>query len=126
MQLIKKIGEGFLLAGICFLVFIVFFESRIHLPAPVQVAGRMHPLLLLFPIVLLFFYFFVLWMPAEASNTWVDGVGLLAALTAVITAITSLLLSLQEVQEGNTFFWHKWGGITIALLHFCCIIYTQF
>ena len=118
MQVVKKIGEAFLLACVCFLLFVLLFEERIHLPVWVQVIGRMHPMLLHFPIVLLLLYFLTLWLPLKESDTWVDGVGLLAALSAVITAITGFLLSFQEEQKGSTFFWHKWGGISIAILAF--------
>ncbi|HVF97757.1 MAG TPA: chitobiase/beta-hexosaminidase C-terminal domain-containing protein, partial [Flavisolibacter sp.] len=118
MQLAKKIGEGFLLAGVCFLLFVLFFEARIHLPAGAQVVGRMHPMLLHFPIVLLLLYFLALWMPLKESDTWVDAVGLLAALSAIVTAITGFLLSFNEDEKGSTFFWHKWGGISIAILAF--------
>lgn len=118
MQLVKKIGEGLLLACVCFLLFILFFEDRIHLPSWVQVVGRMHPMLLHFPIVLLLLYFLTLWMPLKESDTWVDAVGLLAALSSLITAITGFLLSFQAEHTGSTFFWHKWGGICIALLAF--------
>ncbi len=118
LQLIKKTGEGLLLAGVCFLLFLLFFEHRIQLPAWVQVIGRMHPMLLHFPIVLLLLYFFALWMPAKESDTWIDVVRLLASMMAVLTAIMGLLLSLEEKREGSTFFWHKWGGIAIALVAF--------
>lgn len=118
MQIIKKTGEGFLIGGISFLLFLLFFEDRIHLPAWVQVIGRMHPMFLHFPIVLLLVYFISLWSPAKESTSWTDGIRLLAVLTAVITAIMGLLLSLEEERSGQTFSWHKWGGIFIALISF--------
>ncbi len=116
MVLLKRIGEGLLLATLIFLLFIIIFENRIHLPAWLHVVGRMHPMFLHFPIVLLLIYLFTLWLPAQANNAWVDVFGLTAALTATITAIMGFILSMEEVREGSAFTLHKWGGISTALL----------
>lgn len=116
MQLLKKTAELFLLAAFIFLLFIVAFEQRIQMPNWLQVAGRMHPMLLHFPIVLLLIYFFSLWLPRQVNENWITGLGLVATLTAVITAMTGFILSLEEIREGTTFSLHKWGGIIIALL----------
>ena len=59
MITLKKIGEGVLLAMLVFLSFIVVFENHLDLPAWLFVAGRMHPMFLHFPIVLLLLYFIV-------------------------------------------------------------------
>ena len=40
----------------CLLVFLLLFQDRLAVPAWLQVAGRMHPLVLHFPIVLLVLY----------------------------------------------------------------------
>ncbi|MBA4168412.1 MAG: cytochrome C, partial [Chitinophagaceae bacterium] len=122
MRLFKKTVEGFLLAGIFFLLFLLVFEDRMHLPAWLQVIGRMHPMFLHFPITLLLVYFVVFWIPANESATLrVRVIGFIAAASAVITAVMGLLLSLQENFEGTTFQRHKWGGISIALI--ACIFY---
>jgi len=119
MPVLKKTGEGLLLAGIFFLLFLLLFEDRIHLPLWLQVAGRMHPMFLHFPITLLLVYFVTFWIPLnEASSPWVTIIGFIAAFSAIITAIMGLLLSLQETQDGAVFFRHKWGGVSIALLAF--------
>ena len=116
MQVLTKTGEALLIAGFAFLLFLIFFESRLHLPPPVQVLGRMHPLFLHFPIVLLLLYFVTFWLPVRGE--WTKNLGLLAALTAIATAIMGSLLALEEVREGTTFNWHKWGGVGIALFSF--------
>jgi len=36
------------------LVFLLIFEEKVHLPVFLQVTGRMHPLVLHFPLVLIF------------------------------------------------------------------------
>lgn len=117
MVLLKKVGEGLLIAGFSFLLTLVFFESRMQLPPWLQVAGRMHPMFLHFPIVLLLVYLFTFWLPV--NEPWVNGIRLLATLSAVVTAVMGLLLAAEESREGSTFFWHKWGGVSIAVLAFC-------
>lgn len=107
-----------MIGGFSFLLFLVLFEHRIHLPAWVQVAGRMHPMLLHFPIVLLSLYFLSFWIGSKENRGWVDGVRLLAVFTALITAISGLLLSVEAAQEGTTFLRHKWGGLLLAFFSF--------
>ena len=58
MQRNKNIIFNIAFAINCLLIFLLVFESRIALPAWVQVIGRMHPLLLHFPVTLLVLYVF--------------------------------------------------------------------
>jgi mono/diheme cytochrome c family protein len=116
MSLLKRSGEGLLLGALIFLLFFVVFENRIQLPGWLHVAGRMHPMFLHFPIVLLLIYLFALWLPRRVTEEWIEPLSLVAALSAVITALMGFILSLEEVQEGNSFSLHKWGGIGIAIV----------
>lgn len=116
MALLKKLGEGALLAILVFLLFIIVFENRLHFPAWLFVVGRMHPMFLHFPIVLLLLYFILLWLPVSENKNAYQGLGLVAALSAAITTIMGFILSLEESREGDLFTYHKWGGILIVLL----------
>ena len=118
MQTFKKLGEGFLISGFVFLVIILLFQSQLQLPTWLKVAGRMHPMFLHFPIVLLLLSFLSLWIPSHEQSVWnwFDGLRLIAAISAVITAVMGLLLSLEESDETQLLQWHKWGGIAIAFL----------
>ena len=116
MLLLKRTGEGFLLGAVIFLLFIVAFEARITLPRWLFVVGRMHPMFLHFPIVLLLIYLFSLWLPSRVNDELVNVLGLLAAITATLTAIMGFILSMEELREGTTFSLHKWGGISMALV----------
>ena len=123
MQRIIKIGEGILLGGLVLLLFLVAFESKIHEPNWLKVLGHMHPLFLHFPIVLLFLSFITLWLPAkESTQELFIVVRLTAALSAIVTAIMGLLLSLETQSEDSILQFHKWGGISIAVLGF--LFYT--
>lgn len=117
MQRIKKAGRGILLGGIVFLFFILAFENWLHVPAWLKIAGRMHPMFLHFPIVLLLLSFISFWIPFHEESVWkwFDGVRLIAALSAVFTAIMGLLLSLEEERTGSVLQWHKWSGVLVAV-----------
>ncbi len=118
MHTFRKIGEGVLLGGICFMLFIAVFEHLLQLPAWLQVAGRMHPMFLHFPIVLLLLSFFSLWLPVkEKGEYWLNILRLMAALSAMVTASMGLLLSIEHT-AGEALTWHKWLGVGVALTGF--------
>lgn len=116
MQALKRIGETFLIANFTFLLLLLFFENRMQLPSWLQVAGRMHPMFLHFPIVLLLFYLLTFWL--SVKEPWIQGLRLVATLSAVLTAVMGLLLAAEEQRDGSTFYWHKWGGVAIAAIAF--------
>jgi hypothetical protein len=76
----------------------------------------MHPMFLHFPIVLLIVSFLTLWLPIQRENEWLHFLWLCAALSAVVTSIMGLLLSMQESSDSEVLIWHKWGGVAVALL----------
>src|SRR5215210_1367459 len=127
METVKKIGEGILKSGIIFLLFILFFENKIHVPAWLQVVGRMHPMFLHFPIVLLLLSFFTFWLPENQQNKeWFSALRLVASLSAMVTAIMGILLSLEDGRSGNILQLHKWTGVGIALLSFLFYSFHHF
>lgn len=126
MQKITKIGSAILFGGMVFLLFLVVFEHILHIPAWLAVAGRMHPMFLHFPIVLLLLSFFTVWIPngKNPADPWLNMLRLVAALTAVVTAIMGMLLSLEDGRTGNLLQQHKWGGVFIAIFGF--LFYSYF
>jgi uncharacterized membrane protein len=104
------------------LVFLLLFENRIQLAAWLQVAGRMHPMILHFPIALSILYvLYVLFLQNKLSppgnaiqiGEWLL---LLSAFTAATTAILGLFLSREEGYDAEALMWHKWGGVAVSLL----------
>ena len=97
----------------CLLVFLLFFESRLSIPAWLQVTGRMHPLILHFPLVLIVLYAIavVVRPPHKSSgDTYSQSTELLllfAAFTAVITSLMGLFLSKEEGYDPVALSWHK-------------------
>lgn len=108
----------------CGLLFLLLFEQRLQLPVWLQVAGRMHPLVLHFPIVLLVLavawelvnLFKTAYHP-EGKNVG-DALLLSAAFTAVVTALMGLFLSREAGYTAETLQAHKWGGVVISILSF--------
>ncbi|MPR36343.1 FN3 associated domain-containing protein [Salmonirosea aquatica] len=108
---------------VCLLAFLLVFENQLQVPGWLQVAGRMHPLFLHFPITVLILYGFgVIVAPrpkkGEALPMWADDVLLLGAFTATFTALLGLLLSQETGYEQDVIFWHKWTGIATAFISF--------
>ena len=117
MNLIKKTVNLLSLAGLVFLLFLFVFESQLKIPAWLQVVGRMHPLLLHFPLVLVTISLLSYWIPAnDASqeNAW-NLIRLFAAFTAIGSAIMGLLLSIEKADSGDILRYHQWGGLGTAI-----------
>ncbi|MBU1821513.1 MAG: hypothetical protein KKG00_08390, partial [Bacteroidetes bacterium] len=108
---------------VCLLAFLLIFESKLQIPAWVQVGGRMHPLLLHFPITLLVVYaLWYLFAPRatsdQAAQPQADDILLLGAFTAVVSALMGLILSAEPGYDANALFWHKWTGVATAFVAF--------
>lgn len=102
----------------CLLLFFLIFENRMVIPAWLQVAGRMHPLLLHFPIVLLLLYIpWSLFIEKKSTDKRVgEWLLLLSAITASLTALAGLFLSKETGYDSEALQWHKWSGFGIALI----------
>ncbi|WP_221393081.1 c-type cytochrome domain-containing protein [Dyadobacter sp. NIV53] len=120
---LKRFAGQLLFAFNIFIAFLFLFESKLIIPAWLQTIGRMHPLILHFPIVILlgamlmeFFRF----RPENASNTFyrnfLQNLLLIGALFAAVTVIMGLFLSREEGYAGSTLLWHKWTGAGIFFI----------
>lgn len=105
----------------CLLLFLMLFENRIAVPVWLQVVGRMHPLVLHFPVVLVILYAITILITSfrknrtdESLSHTADFVLLLAALSSVITALAGLFLSREEGYDAEALQWHKWSGVVIS------------
>lgn len=127
IRLFNQFGEYFLYAGMGFLVFLLVFQPLLKIPAWLEVAGRMHPMFLHFPLVLLLFAFLSLWIPFKKEQyPWLDTLRLTAALSAVVTAIMGMLLALGEGRNGDVLEWHKWTGVGVAVIGYIFYFYFSF
>lgn len=115
----------FTIAFSCFLnillLFLIVFEDRVDLPVFLQVSGRMHPLILHFPLTLLFVGILLEYLstrnrfhhPAVDAITWC--VFYLFALSAALTALFGFFLYEEGTYLGREVMLHKWLGIAVSL-----------
>ena len=104
------------------LLFLLVFEDRVQLPVFLQVTGRMHPLILHFPLALLFVGIFLEWLTTRKDFQHPVGekitlyVFFLFALSASITALFGFFLYEEGAYQGDEMLWHKWMGTGVSLL----------
>ncbi|HUR10427.1 MAG TPA: FN3 associated domain-containing protein [Flavitalea sp.] len=105
------------------LVFLLVMENNItQLSKWMQVAGRLHPMILHFPIALWIVALAMEWIGKQERNEekWNDKIEFLLAFTAIsaaASAVFGLLLYVSGAYENGTqLLWHKWLGTTTSLL----------
>lgn len=104
------------------LIFLLIFDDRVELPVMLQITGRMHPLLLHFPLVLLFVGMFLEWLRLKkefqhpAAEKITSYVFYLFALGSAFTALFGFFLYREGSYQGNEITWHKWLGAVVSCL----------
>jgi uncharacterized membrane protein len=126
---LKGYTGSFLFALHVFILFLLLFESELTVPIWLQPVGRMHPLILHFPIVLLllamameFFRFSRRYHAQEFYENFTAGVLLAGVISSGITVIMGLFLSREEGYSSAALGWHKWTGTAIFFI--TSFIYT--
>ena len=96
------------------LVFLVLFESFISIPTILQPLGRMHPLVLHFPVVLILISFAFQFMRSSVEKDSFERINDIllysAAFTTTITALMGLFLSREGGYGSGLIDQHKWTG----------------
>lgn len=117
---LKRLAEQVLFAFNIFIAFLIIFEDKLVIPVWLQPVGRMHPLILHFPIVLLmiamlleFFRFRNETASNPFYNNFLKSFLLAGALFSAITVVMGLFLSNETGYNGDTLNWHKWTGVAI-------------
>lgn len=127
--MIRKILFTALVPLNCLLLFFVVVEDRIVVPSWLQVFGRMHPLLLHFPIAfLILFTVFALFVPASklkqpVFDSLLHYLLLIVSITAVVTALMGFFLSTGGEYADDTIAWHKWSGISLPIILFLMCVF---
>lgn len=94
------------------LVFFVVFEKYLELPRLIGWLGRWHPLLLHFPIVLIFIAVIQYWRKDKAAHWYQTA----ATLFTLLSALTGFILSMEGDAKGNLILTHQWLGISVAMI----------
>lgn len=120
MERLKKIISDTVFVIQVLIIFVLLFENRVELPAIFQAFGRLHPLLLHLPIGLLLVTVILLYTrPYFEGKGFDDFLALLlhfTALTASLTTIMGLFLSLEGTFSADEMWLHKWLGIALSFL----------
>jgi len=115
-----------------FIIFFLLFEESIKIPAYLQVIGRMHPLLLHFPIVLLVFSWLIFLFRSRLEkevpriNSIIGSLFYISSCLIALTAIFGLLLSREGGFEGDSYFLHKYTGVALSFLTLGLIAFIRF
>lgn len=118
----KKLAENLLFALVIYIAFIALFNNSLYVPGWLLPMGRLHPVILHFPIVLLVLtvvsaFFRFKNEPEKKLHYQLTGNLLLAAaLFSAFTVITGLFLSREDGYEGETLSLHMWTGIAIVFV----------
>ncbi|MBS1532589.1 MAG: chitobiase/beta-hexosaminidase C-terminal domain-containing protein [Bacteroidetes bacterium] len=119
----KAFADNILFALNIFIIVLLLAGDHLVIPRWLQPVGRMHPLILHFPIVLLilamlmeFFRFRSTFSGEKLYQDFATLLLLLGALFSAITAIMGLFLAREPGYEGSDVEWHKWFGVSIVFV----------
>ena len=119
-QRIRTIAEQSLVVLAIFTAFLLLFDHLLVLPAWVQSVGRLHPMLLHFPLAILllamllqFFRFRPGYADSPFYQRFLDTLFLSGVLLAGITVVMGIFLSREDGYSGSVLLWHKWTGAAI-------------
>ncbi len=86
--------------------------------------GRFHPVVVHLPIGFLIMAFLVQlasrWHKFGPLRVYIPLAWLMGAVSALVAVVFGYLLSLSGEYDGETLFWHQWGGIALTLFSFGC------
>lgn len=116
----KKIINNTVLVLQSMILFMLIFESFLEVPTFLQPLGRMHPLILHFPIVLIVLLFLLELGKnhiEEKSFQKLREITLYATVfTTSITALFGFFLAAEGGYSGNTLLIHKWTGVLLSFI----------
>jgi len=125
--MIKNSYKGFagnlLFALNIFIVVLLLAGDHLVIPLWLQPVGRLHPVILHFPIVLLILAMLMEFFrsrPAFATENlyeeFTTALLLAGSLLAALTATMGLFLAREPGYDSNSVQWHKWFGVSIVFI----------
>ncbi|MCB0841212.1 MAG: peptidylprolyl isomerase, partial [Bacteroidetes bacterium] len=111
------------------LIFMLIFEHKVSLPVWVSPFGRMHPLVLHFPIALLvlvgLMQVFRKEFESESFYKIQSFILLISAFSASVAALMGFFLAQEDGYSGELLLWHKWTGVGVSLLSYILLLYQN-
>ncbi len=107
----KILLENLLIFWCGFTAILLVGGENLQLPTWLQVVGRLHPLLLHFPIVLLLLSTLLLWIRDEHRMRYFNWLLLIGTNLAGVTVVAGIFLATEDY-SGDAMSWHKWTSIS--------------
>ena len=129
MDRLEKIVSNSIFSLLCLLTILLVFEEKVFVPVWLQPIGRMHPMILHFPIgfivLLVLANVFRSQLPEEAFEKVNKFLLLLTGFTTVLTALMGFFLSLEEGYTSEVLSIHKWIGVGVSYLMYLLILFYK-
>lgn len=120
---LKAISGNLIFSLNILILFLLFFDDQLIIPTWIQAFGRLHPMFLHFPIVLLLlgailevFRFNPKFKEQEFYQQFTDLLFISGLISAAVTVLMGLILSVEESYTGEQLEWHKWFGVSLVFL----------
>lgn len=127
MQRAARIFVNLIFSIQILLLFLLFFEDRIELPPWLQVAGRLHPMVLHLPIGILILLFVLVIFRNTFQKKQFRKVILicliLASLSATVTALFGFFLSIGGDYGAESLQLHKISGVVLSVITFFMVVW---
>lgn len=125
MERIEKLVSSAIFFFISLLTILLLLEQYIEIPYWLQPLGRMHPLILHFPIAFVALLLVLNIFKGQLDEASYQKINtfllLLAAFTTVLSAIMGFFLS-REGYSSQLMLWHKWMGVAVSYLMYVLVI----
>ncbi|MDH5382296.1 MAG: chitobiase/beta-hexosaminidase C-terminal domain-containing protein, partial [Cyclobacteriaceae bacterium] len=108
--------------------FLVVLEDLVEIPQIVQPIGRMHPLILHFPITLIIGLTVLEVVKKKITETYrqIQPVLLIfSTFITTLTAISGFFLYKEGGYTGNSLLIHKWAGISLSFILYAVVVYNK-
>jgi len=126
MKLFQRILSNLSFFIAVLLLFLLFFQNKVVLPAILQTVGRMHPLLLHLPIGLFILVVFLWLFKKNIEENSFQKIFLfilhIVAITSLLTALMGFFLSREGGYDDTILYWHKTLGVITGLLSYTLLL----
>ena len=130
MQRLAAITNNIILFVLFLLLFLLAFESRIQLPAWLQVVGRLHPVVLHIPIGSFVFSFVLLFLRDVFRKKQFRLLVLLCllfvSLSASVTALFGFFLSVNGDYGTDALLQHKVSGVVFSIVSYALLLWFRY